>query len=182
MAAAVAVISVRGFAAMTITEVVRTARVSPNGFYAQFASLEACLMEAYDTYVAALVASITTALDAADTPDERIAAAIGGYLAALDGDRQAARAFLIEFDAVGAAARIKRREGVATFAALLAQEHAAMREREPALGALPATAYVAVSNGIRVQACDALETTSAPLSGLAPDIVRWVTALVRGAS
>lgn len=182
LAAAAQLLGERGLAGVTITAVVKRAHVSPNQFYVHFASRDECLLAGYDLYVAELIDLISAALAADADPQTRIGAAIGAYLSGLERDRATARAFLIEFDAVGEVARAKRREGVAAFAAIFEREHSRMREQDPSLGGLPPNAYGAVVNAIRAQACDALESSyEGPLTHLGPDIMRWVTALVRGA-
>jgi hypothetical protein len=107
---------------------------------------------------------------------------LAGYLRTLDADPVAARAFIVEMDAAGAAARQRRREAVEGFAALLAERHAAMRATNPRLGPLPELAYRMIALGVRELVRDTLERHPvAVLQGLAPDLIATITATVNGA-
>jgi AcrR family transcriptional regulator len=172
----------RGYAGVTIGELAARASVSRGAFYELFADKEACLLAAYDDWAAELVAEMTRDV-AGDTPWEGfIEAALGGYLGGLERDPVAARAFIVEMDAAGPAARARRREAVHAFALLIEQRHEAMRARNPELGALPRTAYLGLALGVREIVREELERRAAPkLSDLAPEIQRWVTAMVAGA-
>jgi AcrR family transcriptional regulator len=182
MAAITELLAEGGYAAVTVGELARRAGVSRGAFYEHFGSKEACLLAAYDEFAARLVGSMIREVDD-DTPwDEFIDAALGGYLAALDDDPVAARAFIVEMDSAGPAARRRRRDAVHGFAALLADRHAAMRRRDPSLGALPERAYLGLALGVRGLVHEALEDGSpAALRSLAPEVRAWVTAMVAGA-
>jgi AcrR family transcriptional regulator len=182
MAAITELLAEGGYAAVTIGELARRAGVSRGAFYEHFGSKEACLLAAYDEFAARLVASMIREVDD-DTPwDEFIDAALGGYLAALDDDPVAARAFIVEMDSAGPAARRRRRDAVHGFAHLLADRHAAMRRRDPSLGPLPERAYLGLALGVRGLVHEALEDGSpAALRSLAPEVRAWVTAMVAGA-
>jgi AcrR family transcriptional regulator len=182
LAAFTELLAERGYAGVTIGELVGRARVSRGAFYELFADKQACLLAAYDDWAAELVAEMTRDV-AEDTPWEGfIAAALGGYLGALERDPVAARAFIVEMDAAGSVARARRREAINAFAALIQQRHEAMRARNPELGALPRVAYVGLALGVREIVREELERRATPkLSGLAPEIQQWVAAMVAGA-
>jgi AcrR family transcriptional regulator len=160
----------------------RRAAVSRAAFYEHFDSKEACLLAAYDDFAARLLEAIATAGDASSW-DDFLAATLDAYLGELERDPVAARAFLVEMDAAGEDARRRRREAIRGFAAVIAERHARIREREPRLGELPETVYVGLSFGVRELVHERLEAEREPrLTELAPDVITWVTAMVEGAA
>jgi AcrR family transcriptional regulator len=182
MAAFTELLAERGYAAITVGELARRAAVSRAAFYEHFADKEACLLAAYDRFATALVAAM--AVQARDAGwEDFIEGTLTGYLGALEGDPIAARAFIVEMDGAGPTARRRRRDAIHGFAALLAERHAAIRAREPSLGALPERVYLGLALGVRELVREALESEPAPaLTRLAPDIVVWITAMVEGAA
>ncbi len=173
----------RGYALATIGEVARRARVSRAAFYEHFADKQACLFVAYEQYVAVLLENMTAELDEDSGWERFIEKTLYGYLETLQADPVAARAFVVEMDAAGPAARQRRREAYLLFAELLAQRHAAMRARDPSLGPLPERGYLLVVHGVRELVRDRLETEPSPdLVELAPDVRRLITAAVQGAA
>ncbi|EHN11802.1 Transcriptional regulator TetR family [Patulibacter medicamentivorans] len=171
-----------GYAAVTIGALARRASVSRAAFYEQFADKQECLLAAYDHFAAALVTAMTAELEP-DTPwSAFIDSALLGYLATLERNPVVARAFLIEMEGAGPAARERRRSAVGGFAALIGDRHAAIRRRDPSLGPLSDRAYLAIAVAVRGLVVEALEQEREPrLTALAPEIVDWITALVLGA-
>jgi AcrR family transcriptional regulator len=168
---------------VTIGALARRAGVSRAAFYEHFADKEACLLAAYDHFAAALLSAMTADLEPDTSWSAFIDSTLAGYIGMLDADPIAARAFVLEMDGAGPAARRRRREAAQLFASLIAQRHAAMRERDPALGPLPERVYLGIALGVRQLIQDALEEDPGPqLSGLAADIRLWIAAVVAGAS
>jgi AcrR family transcriptional regulator len=183
MAAFTELLAERGYAAVTIGELATRARVSRAAFYHHFADKEACLLAAYDHFAATILAALTADVDEDAPWSAFIQATVGGYLATLEDDPIAARAFVVGMDAAGPAARRRRRNAVKGFAAVIAQRHAAIRSRDPSLGPLPEPVYLALALGVRELVHDALEADPAPdLRQLAPHIVVLMTAVVEGAT
>lgn len=182
MAAFTQLLAANGYAAVTIGELTRTAGVSRAAFYEHFADKQECLFAAYDHFAATLIAAMTSALEE-DTPwDAFIDTTLGGYLGTLEGDPIAARAFLVEMDGAGKAARERRSIALHAFAELLGQRHEEIRARDASLGPLPARVHRGLVLGIRELAREALEAEAAPaLTAMAPDIVLWITAAIEGA-
>jgi AcrR family transcriptional regulator len=183
MAALAELLADRGYAAVTIGELAARAGVSRGTFYEHFADKEACLLAAYDHFAASLREAMAAEV-AEDAPwNAFIDAALSGYLGTLERDPVSARAFVVQMDAAGSAALERRRVAVHAFAALLAQRHAAIREREPTLGPVPDRVYLGLALGVRGLVQEALQSERAPaLTELAPDIVVWITATVEGAA
>jgi len=107
----------KGFAAATVADAVRGARVSRGTFYALFASKEACFLEAYRHGVDVLVARIDAAVRATDGDwRDKLRAAMRAYLAQLDAEPRFARAHLFEIHVAGPAAGAERDATIARFA------------------------------------------------------------------
>ncbi len=172
----------RGYAATTVGELASRAGVSRGAFYEHFGSKEACLIAAYDEWAIGLVEAMTREVSEDTSWDEFIDTTLDGYLATLAADPVAARAFMVEMDAAGPAARRRRRETLHGFALLLADRHRAMRRRDPSLGPLPERAYLGLAFGVRELIRELLEEGSPEkLRSLAPEIRDWVAAMVAGA-
>lgn len=183
LAAVAGLVAEKGYPMTTITETARRAGVSPNVFYEHFADKHDCFLAAYDVFAQALLSRI--AEEIAPTVDwhDFIAAAAGSYLRALEADRPAARAFLLEMDGAGPEARARRRAAFAAFAAVFRDRHEQIRAREPSLGPLPDSVYLGLVHGMRALVCDALDQgPGRPLTELAPTLLYWVTATIHGAS
>src|SRR5437867_3145840 len=81
--AMIRVVGERGYAAASVTDVVRAAGVSRSTFYELFASKEACFLEAYGTGVDVMVDSVREAVH--EAPDDwraQLRAGIRAYLEA----------------------------------------------------------------------------------------------------
>jgi AcrR family transcriptional regulator len=182
MTAITELVAERSYARVTIGDLAQRAGVSRGAFYEHFGDKQACLFAAYDEFATRLVEAMIRDVDE-DTPlVEFIRATLAAYLGALAEDPVAAQAFIVEMDAAGPAARRRRTEAVHGFAALLAERHAAMRRRDPALGPLPDRAYLGLALGVRELVREHLENHSAStLRNLAPDIEAWIAATVAGA-
>src|SRR3954469_23944102 len=99
------VVGEKGYAAATVADAVRAARVSRGTFYALFASKEACFLESYRHGVDVAIERVEAAVHA-EHGDWRakLRAAMRVYLAMLRDDPRFARAHLFEIHAAGPAA------------------------------------------------------------------------------
>jgi AcrR family transcriptional regulator len=113
----VAAVAERGYAATTITDVVRHARVSRRTFYEHFADKEACFLAAYDAVSDAVLADIAGAAEEASGWEARILAGVDAYLHALAAEPAVARVFTVEILSAGPTALARRREVLRRFAA-----------------------------------------------------------------
>jgi len=111
------VVGAKGYAAATVADAVREARVSRGTFYALFESKEACFVEAYRHGVDVLDERLDAAVRAT-TGDWRakLRAAMRAYLAALDAEPRFARAHLFEIHVAGPAAGAARDATIRRFA------------------------------------------------------------------
>ncbi len=115
--AMVATVGEKGYAATTVADAVRVARVSRGTFYALFDSKEACFLEGYAHGVEVLDASVEAAVRATSGDwRAKLRAALRAYLAQLDADPRFARAHLFEIHVAGPAAGAARDATIRRFA------------------------------------------------------------------
>ncbi len=111
------VVGEKGYAAATVADAVREARVSRGTFYALFDSKEACFVEAYRHGIDVIVERIEAAVQAEPGGwRAKLRVALRAYLAALDGDPRFMRAHLFEVHAAGPAAGVARDAALRRFA------------------------------------------------------------------
>jgi AcrR family transcriptional regulator len=176
-----ALMAERGYAAVTIGELARRAQVSRGAFYEHFADKEACLLAAYDHFAADILEAITRGITPHTTWEELIDLALAGYLDELQRDLVAARAFIVEMDSAGAAARERRRQAMRGFAAVLRERYEATRRLDPTLGPLPERAFLGLALGVRELVRELLEQREPPpLRTISADVVLWARAMARG--
>ena len=114
--AMVQVVAEKGYAAATVADAVRVAKVSRGTFYELFDSKQACLKEAYQLGVEVLEEAVAEAVKQATDWEDEIRLGLRAYLLALTGGQPFARVHLLEWDALGpnkeaAIARFARRYG-----------------------------------------------------------------------
>jgi AcrR family transcriptional regulator len=171
----------RGYAAVTIGELARRAQVSRGAFYEQFVDKEECLFAAYDRFARDILEAMIRGITPKTTWEELIDTALAGYLDALQADLVAARAFIVEMDSAGAAARDRRRGAMRGFAGVLRERYDATRRHDPTLGPLPERAFLGLALGVRELVRELLEQPEPPpLRTIAPDVVLWARAMARG--
>ena len=109
----------KGYAAVTIDDIARTARISKRTFYDHFADKERCFLAAYQHAADAVFAAVQEA--AAEPADwrARVDAVLETYLRALAARPEVTRVFHVEIQAAGGEA-LELRQGVTRrYAALL---------------------------------------------------------------
>lgn len=99
--AMVQVVAEKGYAAATVADAVKVARVSRGTFYELFESKQACLMEGYRLGIEVLEERIGEAVRHATSGDEEIRLGLRAYLHALTDEPRFARVHLLEWDALG---------------------------------------------------------------------------------
>lgn len=173
----------RGYEGITIGELVKHARVSRAAFYEHFADKEACLLSAYDEFAAVVARAMSEEPVQLNGWEELAEFSLRRYLSVFDENRTAAQAFLVRMDAAGPAARRRRRDAVHALAGLLAARYASVRDSDPSLNALPGRVLLGYALGVRELIREELEERpGGELVALTPDLVLWLTALVRGVS
>jgi AcrR family transcriptional regulator len=99
--AMVQVVAEKGYAAATVADAVRVAKVSRGTFYELFESKQACLMEGYRLGIEVLEQRIDEAIADASSGDEEIRLGLRAYVQALSEEPLFARVHLLEWDALG---------------------------------------------------------------------------------
>jgi AcrR family transcriptional regulator len=175
----VAAVAERGYAATTITDVVRHARVSRRTFYEHFADKEACFLAAYDLVSDGVLASIATAAAQAGDWEGQILASVRAYLDALAAEPVVARVFIVEILTAGPAALARRREVLRRFAShIQSLVSDAIAHGAPA-APLSDRAALALVGGIHELVLAALEEDrGAELPALDRDIAAMVAAVL----
>jgi AcrR family transcriptional regulator len=148
LAAAVAAVAETGFAAMTVADVVRRAKVSRAAFYAHFADKENCFLSATAhggamLFDAVLAATRGTPADAA--PEEVLRAGCRAFLRFLADEPAFARVFYIDMPAAGVNAVARIDAAQHRFAELNREWHERSRHRRPGWPEVPYDAYLGLS-------------------------------------
>src|SRR4051812_20897482 len=172
----------KGYAAATVADAVRIARVSRGTFYALFASKEQCFLEAYRHGVDVLVERIRAAVRAEDGDwVVRLRAALRTYLRTLADEPRFARTHLVEIHAAGPRAQAARDATLRRFAERYkASFRAALRERED-LRMPSDDALFVLAAGVDQLVCARLrEGALEGLAELEDELARIVVALLEG--
>lgn len=96
----------KGYAAVTIDDLARAARISKRTFYDHYAGKEDCLLAAYESAASQVLAATRRAADAArgESAATRVEAVIATYLKALAAQPEMTRVFHVEIQSAGAEA------------------------------------------------------------------------------
>jgi AcrR family transcriptional regulator len=132
----------RGYATVTVADVVARAGVSRKTFYEHFSDKEACFLAAYDLGASVLLEEITEAFAGTGTWEQRMEAGARAFLDTLAEYPSFARTFLLEAPAAGPAALERRAAVHARYAELL---RAALKERPDLPEPAPEVALVAIA-------------------------------------
>jgi AcrR family transcriptional regulator len=109
----------KGYAATSVADVLRSAKVSRETFYEQFDSKADCFMSALEEAVGVVLAQAFATGPVGGTPLERFDHGLRTYLDALAANPEQARMFLIEVYAAGPAALERRAAVQRRFAGVL---------------------------------------------------------------
>lgn len=182
LAAMVRAVADKGYARVSVADVVQRAGVSRKTFYEQFSNKDDCFLAAYDATVDRLLAAIEAAL-AARAPDWVAAtrAAVETYLQTLAANPAFARAFLIEVLGAGPRALASRAAVQARFAAQLREVHRRARQDIPAIPEVPPHTFAAAVGAVNeLVTAHVLERGAETLPELADAIVDVELALLVG--
>jgi AcrR family transcriptional regulator len=116
-----AAVAEQGFAAVTLSDVVRHAKVSRRVFYANFESREQCFLAAFEVVVDHLRELVGAAVAEVDGWPGQAIAATRATLAFLAAEPDLARLCLVESRAAGAAVNARFNEAMGEMAPLLRQ-------------------------------------------------------------
>ncbi len=154
----------KGYAAVTLSDIVKHAKVSRRVFYANFESKEQCFLAAFEVVVAHLRELVAEAVEAVEGWPQQAIAATRATLSFLSSEPDLARLCLVESRGAGPAVVARFNEAVGEMAPLLARGRAERPEAErlPAstedstIGALVSLAYRKVAGGEAAQLEDLL--------------------------
>lgn len=147
-----AAVAEKGYAATTIADVVRHARVSKRTFYEHFEDREACFLTAYDAASAHVLGAMTAAALAAAADGEpwerRVERVVVSYLDAMAARPELTRIFLVEILGAGPRALARRRDTMERFADQMVAFCDELRRAEPTLRPVSRALATAVVGGV----------------------------------
>lgn len=114
----------KGYAAVTLSDIVRHAKVSRRVFYANFESKEQCFLAAFEVVVGHLHELVAEAVEGVDGWPRQAVAATRAVLAFLAAEPDLARLCLVESRTAGPAVTARFNESVGELAPLLARGRA----------------------------------------------------------
>ena len=166
-----AAVAEQGYAAVTLTDITRQAKVSRRVFYANFESKEQCFLAAFEVVVAHLRELVAAAVEEVPDWPRRAIAAARAVLAFLASEPDLARLCLVESRSAGPAVTARFGEAVGEMVPLLEQGRAERPEAErlpdstedSTIGSLVSLAYRKAAAG-----------EAARLEDLLPDCVELV--------
>ena len=140
-----AVSAAKGYADVTVKDVVDDAGVSRRTFYDLFADKEQCFLAAYDEIVERLFVAVDRAYSTGDRPwPERLAAALHALVANYAGERDLARLAMVDVLAAGPNALARRDATLRRFAVFFEEG----QQRLPAMMAMQEMLSQAVVGGL----------------------------------
>lgn len=181
MAAITYEVSGRGWANVSISDVVSAAGVSRTAFYENFADKEECLLKAYEVYSQGVARQVADAYDPQLPWVEMTEAALTAFVDKLQGDIRATRTFYVEMESAGPEARERRRNGAVVFAGMLKFQHGIAMAQDPRLNPIPDPIFDGLVLGIREIIRNKLDEPGDPdLTALTESFVAWIVAVTRG--
>jgi AcrR family transcriptional regulator len=178
------VVADKGYAAATVADAVRAARVSRGTFYELFASKEDCFLEGYRHGVDALVERIRAAVRVADG-DWRagLHAGLRAYLQALSAEPRFARAHLFEIHAAGPRAGAERDATLRRFAERYRASFVAAAQERPGRRIPSDAALFVLTAGVDQLVCARMRAGALDeLGELEDELVTTAVALLEGAT
>jgi AcrR family transcriptional regulator len=150
----------KGFAATTVADVVRIAKVSRRTFYEHFADRDDCFLELFDATGDWMLRLVGEAA-AVDVPwRERVERALDAYLGPMAAQPGLTRSFLFEIYSTGQRGEERRRASNVRFSEQLCALAELARERDPSLNPISFETATAITGGIRELAMLAAEGRS----------------------
>ncbi len=160
------VVAEKGYAAVTVADIVDRASVSRSTFYEQFEDKEACFLAAFNLGVEYVLGQMREAWEARGGNDaggwrDHLRSDLTTYLEVLASEPAFARALHLESLAAGPATLERRAQMLALFSDRTRRLHTSAREQEPMLDPLPVTAFLIHTGGLDELVRDWLRTRTA---------------------
>ncbi|BAL90559.1 putative TetR-family transcriptional regulator [Actinoplanes missouriensis 431] len=166
-----------GYRGFGVREICSRAAVSRAAFYACFADKDACVYAAYDRFIAVFLGHLADSRASGSDWAGCVHGFVASYLTTLQRDLVAARAFQVEMDALGRAARERRRAALTELAGFVRDLR--FHRFPGTAGAVPFSAYLGAIHALRQAASDALDAEPEPdLSALADELTPWLCRMV----
>ena len=137
LAAVIAAVGTKGYAATTIGDITRRARVSRDTFYEQFANKQGCFLAAYDATTRELLDEMVAAGTSQPSYVEGMREGVRAYLKFWSERPDAARACTLEIMAAGSEALAHREHTLRRFARLYRTVAERARAQDPGLPTVP---------------------------------------------
>lgn len=170
--------SERGYAAVTVADVVRRAGIARNTFYANFRSKEDCVLAVQQYAMATALERVVTAAGEIDDWPRRVKAGLAAFLAYLDEEPALARTCMVEALAGGSAAMQAHEQSLQSFVSLFRLG----RDVSPHGGELPETLEEALIGGVFWILYQRLSLTEAErVEELLPELVEFALTPYLGA-
>ncbi len=173
-------VAAKGYAAVTVSDVVDQAGVSRRTFYEQFPDLEACFLAAYDTGVELVLGQIRAAIENIPAEDwrARAEAAVRAFLDVLSNEPEFAWALVVEVMGAGRASVARHGEMMGLFAGIWSRTYDYARRENTSLRELPPEVFAVIAGGTEDMTREGLRARGAEaLPELAPEIIRAVFAI-----
>jgi AcrR family transcriptional regulator len=119
VAAVPGVVAERGYAGMSVADIVRAAAVSRNAFYKSFADKRECFAVAHDAGHERLFEILSGPCETGGTVEERVEGSLIAGLAALAGEPALARMLFVEAPAAGEEIALRHHDWLARYGTLL---------------------------------------------------------------
>lgn len=175
-------LATKGYAATTIADIVRLARVSKRTFYEHFADKEACFLACYGAMSEIALHTLEQEATSEAPWRERIRRATKAYLSVLESQPGLTRALLMEIQAAGPGGLKMRREVMQRFADTLQTLVERGRKHEPSVRPLSSSMATAIVGGVHELTLLAVEEGRADrLTELADTATELVEAVLTAA-
>jgi AcrR family transcriptional regulator len=179
----------RGYAAVTVADVVSAVRISRRTFYEHFEDKESCFLETYRIGFENGIAQIGEALHALEDPDwrTRLRVSLETYVSILAAEPHVARVLLIEVLGAGPRALAMREQVLAEYVAHYRRLRELARAEEPDLPEIPDAFLRALVGGIAELVQQVLlkskpKDIPARLRGLTETLVRFAETVLQANS
>jgi AcrR family transcriptional regulator len=169
----------KGYAAVTIADIARHARVSKRTFYEHFADKQQCFLAVYAAASERLLHLVEEAAPPTLDWQEQVRASVRAYLSSLQEEPALTRTMLLEIQSAGPEALRLRRRGQQRFAAMLADRVTRGVREHPGTRPMSAAMATAVIGGINELVLEAVEQGRADqLTDLDEVVIQFVRAVL----